>query len=256
MVEVDGVRCSARHVVIATGSDPVVPPIPGSRNSRGRAPRRHQHEAVPRRLLVLGGGPAGVELAQALHRLGGAVMLVEAAEQVLPRGPMASAPRSALRFGETASNSSSAGTRAQCAAKAATTSELDNGRGFHGDRLLVATGRRPRVGELGLKDGRCRARRTRHRGRQRLRAGEGVWAIGDVTGMMPLTYVGEYQAESSREHPRRTPHANYEAVPRPAFTDPQAAAVGATAARFRDPRLAEVSRLATYRGYTPNPTAS
>ena len=89
VVEVDGVRHTADHVVLATGADPVVPPIPGLRELDGVWTNREATgmKAVPRRLLVLGGGPVGVEMAQAVRRLGGEVALVEGAEHLLAREP-------------------------------------------------------------------------------------------------------------------------------------------------------------------------
>ena len=88
-VEVGGVRHTAEHVVIACGADPVIPPIPGLRNLDGVWTNREATgmKAVPRRLLILGGGPVGVELAQAVRRLGGEVVLVEGGERVLAREP-------------------------------------------------------------------------------------------------------------------------------------------------------------------------
>jgi dihydrolipoamide dehydrogenase len=118
--------------------------------------------------------------------------------------------------------------------------------------LLVATGRRPRVGGLGLESVGIEADGHGIAVDAHLRAGEGLWAIGDVTGLMPLTYVGEYQADVAAANILgNTRAANYEAVPRVVLTDPAAAAVGATAARFSETaRLAGGSRIATYsRGY-------
>src|SRR3954465_3416471 len=87
VVEVDGVRHTAEHVVLANGADPVIPPIPGLRGLDGIWTNREATamKAIPRRLLVLGGGPVGVELAQAVRRLGGEVVLVEGGAHVLPR---------------------------------------------------------------------------------------------------------------------------------------------------------------------------
>ncbi len=89
LVDVDGVRYRAKHVVVATGSDPIIPPVPGLRALKGVWTNREVTgmKAVPRRLLVLGGGPVGVEMAQAVRRLGGEVVLVEGAAHVLPREP-------------------------------------------------------------------------------------------------------------------------------------------------------------------------
>ena len=96
VVEVDGVAHRAAHVVVATGSDPVVPPVPGLAQLDGVWTSREVTgmKAVPRRLLVLGGGPVGVEMAQAVRRLGGEVVLVEGADRVLAREPP---PHSARR---------------------------------------------------------------------------------------------------------------------------------------------------------------
>src|ERR1700743_1030985 len=89
VVEVDGARHTARHVVLATGSDPVIPPVPGLRELDGVWTNREVTgmKAVPRRLLILGGGPVGAEMAQAVRRLGGEVVLVEGASHVLAREP-------------------------------------------------------------------------------------------------------------------------------------------------------------------------
>jgi dihydrolipoamide dehydrogenase len=89
VVEVDGVRHTAEHVVLAAGADPIVPPVPGLRELEGIWTNREVTgmKAVPRRLLILGGGPVGVEMAQAVRRFGGQVALVEGGEHVLPREP-------------------------------------------------------------------------------------------------------------------------------------------------------------------------
>ena len=99
VVEVDGVRHTAEHVVVATGSDPIVPPIPGLRDLEGVWGTREatSMDAVPSRLLVLGGGSAGVELAQVVHRLGGEAVLVEGADRVLPREPAPGRNRAGAR---------------------------------------------------------------------------------------------------------------------------------------------------------------
>jgi len=88
-VDVDGVRHTAEHVVVATGSDPVVPPIPGLRGLDGVWGTRQatSMKEIPRRLLVLGGGSAGVELAQVVRRLGGEAVIIEGADHLIPREP-------------------------------------------------------------------------------------------------------------------------------------------------------------------------
>ena len=148
MVEVDGVRHTAEHVVLANGADPFIPPIPGLRELDGIWTNREATgmKAVPRRLLVLGGGPVGVEMAQAVRRLGGEVALVEGAEHVLAREP---APLGEA-LGEVLRRDGIElvlGAHATAARRDGDdyVLELDDGRELRGDRLLVATGRRPRV---------------------------------------------------------------------------------------------------------------
>ena len=126
--------------------------------------------------------------------------------------------------------------------------ELEDGRELRGDRLLVATGRRPRVDGIGLETVGIEADPRGIPVDARLRAGERLWAIGDVTGIWPLTHVGKYQgrvvAANILGEPRE---ANYEAVPRVTYTDPQAAAVGAAEAEFSATALvSEVAKTATY----------
>jgi dihydrolipoamide dehydrogenase len=125
---------------------------------------------------------------------------------------------------------------------------LDNGSELRGDRLLVATGRRPRVDGLGLETVGVQAGPHGIPVDARLRAGERLWAIGDATGIRLLTHVGKYQGEvvaanilgEARE-------ANYEAIPDVVYTDPQAAAVGAIEARFTATvPVSEVAKTATY----------
>jgi len=89
VVEVEGVQHTAEHIVVATGSDPIMPPVPGLHELEGVWGTRQatSMKAVPRRLLVLGGGSAGVELAQAVRRRGGEAVLIEGSHRVLPREP-------------------------------------------------------------------------------------------------------------------------------------------------------------------------
>jgi dihydrolipoamide dehydrogenase len=250
VVEVDGVRHTARHVVVATGSDPVVPPIPGLRELTGVWTNREATglKAVPRRLLVLGGGPVGVELAQAIHRLGAEVALVEGTGRVLARepAPLGEALGEVLRrdgielaLGAHATSARRDGEDYVLA--------LDNGRELRGDRLLVATGRRPRL-PAGLDRVGVTAGPNGIPVDARLRAGERLWAIGDVTGVRLLTHVGKYQGEIVAANIIGEPReANYEAVPDVVYTDPQAAAVGASEAAFTATvPVSGVAKAATY----------
>jgi dihydrolipoamide dehydrogenase len=251
VVEVDGVRHTAEHVVLACGAEPVIPPIPGLRELDGIWTNREATgmKAVPRRLLVLGGGPVGVEMAQAVRRLGGDVVLVEGGGHVLAREP---APLGEA-LGEVLRRDGielALGVHATAARRDHDdyVLELDDGRELCGDRLLVATGRRPRVDGIGLESAGIEADPRGIHVDATLRVSDGVWAIGDVTGIWPLTHVGKYQgrvvAANILGEPRE---AHYEAVPRVTYTDPQAAAVGATEARFSATApVSEVAKTATY----------
>jgi pyruvate/2-oxoglutarate dehydrogenase complex dihydrolipoamide dehydrogenase (E3) component len=251
VVEVDGVRHTAEHVVLANGADPVIPPIEGLRELEGVWTNREVTgmKAVPHRMLVLGGGPVGVEMAQAVRRLGGEVALVEGAERVLGREP---APLGEA-LGEVLSRDGIElvlGVHASAARRDGDdfVLEFDDGRELRGDRLLVAAGRRPRVDGVGLEAVGVEADRGGIPVDSHLRAGERLWAIGDVTGIWPFTHTGKYQGEVVAANIIGEPReANYEAVPRVIYTDPQAAAVGATEARYSATTpVSEVSKTATY----------
>jgi dihydrolipoamide dehydrogenase len=255
-VEVDGVRYTATHVVVATGADPVVPPVPGLRELAGIWTNREVTgmKAIPRRLLILGGGAVGTEMAQAVRRLGGAVALVEAAKHVLAREPAALGEA----LGEVLRREGVElliGVHASAARRdgAEYVLVLDNGRELRGDHLLVATGRRPRTSGIGLDTVGVVADGHGIPVDAQLRAGERLWAIGDVTGVRLLTHVGKYQGEVVAANILGEPReANYDAVPDVVYTDPQAAAVGASEAEFSATTpVSEVAKTATYtRAYT------
>jgi dihydrolipoamide dehydrogenase len=238
-------------VVLATGSDPVIPPIPGLRELDGVWTNREVTgmKAVPNRLVILGGGPVGAEMAQAVRRLGGEVALVEGAAHVLAREP--------VPLGEALGEALRAegielllGVRATAARRdgADYVLALDNGGERRGDRLLVATGRRPRVDGLGLETVGVQAGAHGIPVDSRLRAAERLWVIGDANGIRLLTHVGKYQGEVVASNILgEAREANYEAIPDVVYTDPQAAAVGADEARFTATvPVSEVAKTATY----------
>ena len=251
VVEVGGATYTAEHVVVATGAEPFIPPIPGLRELEGVWTNREATgmKAVPRRMVVLGGGPVGVEMAQAVRRLGGEVALVEGGEHLLSRepAPLGEAVGEALRR---EGIELMLGVHATAARREGGdyVLELDDGTALHGDRLLVATGRRPRVEGIGLETVGIEPDPSGIEVDAHLRAGERLWAIGDVTGLWPLTHVGKYQGDVVAANILGDPvEANYDAVPRVTFTDPQAAAVGAGEGRFSATALVkEVPRTATY----------
>ncbi|MGD0798602.1 MAG: NAD(P)/FAD-dependent oxidoreductase [Acidobacteriaceae bacterium] len=249
-VEVNGVRYTADNVILATGADPVIPPVPGLRELQGVWTNREVTgmKAVPRHLLILGGGPVGVEMGQAVRRLGGAVSIVEGSARVLPHeaAPLGDALGDALRR---EGIELALGVRAIEAGRTGDdyVLKLNDGRELHGDHLLVATGRRPRVDDLGLET----VGVTAGRGipvDSHLRVADRLWAIGDATGIWQLTHVGKYQGEVAAANILGEPReANYEAVPRAVYTDPQAAAVGANEAQFSaTAALKDVAKTATY----------
>jgi dihydrolipoamide dehydrogenase len=251
VIEVDGVRHTAEHIVVATGSAPIVPPVPGLRELDGLWGTREatSMKAVPRRLLVLGGGSAGVELAQVVRRLGGEAVVIEGADRVLPRepAPLGEALSEALRrdgielmLGKHATAARRDGGEYVL--------EFDGGKELRGDRILAATGRRPRVEGIGLETVGVEANPRGIPVDEYMRAGERLWAIGDVTGIWPLTHVGEYEGGVVAANIAGDMHpANYEAVPRVTYTDPQAAAVGAVEAQYSATApVSEVPKAATY----------
>jgi pyruvate/2-oxoglutarate dehydrogenase complex dihydrolipoamide dehydrogenase (E3) component len=250
-VDVDGKTFSAEDIVIATGSDPVIPPIEGLGDLDGVWTNRESTGAkeVPERLLVLGGGPVGVELAQAFSRMGSAVSLVEGHHHVLPREPrpLGEALGEALRadgvelcFGQHASRARRDGGDFVL--------EFPEREELRGDRLLVATGRRARTGGLGLETVGLEPGDKGIEVDARMSAGKGLWAIGDATGIWPLTYVGKYQGRIAAANILGGHReALYGAVPRVVFTDPQAASVGKAEGEITaTAQLAEVARTATY----------
>jgi pyruvate/2-oxoglutarate dehydrogenase complex dihydrolipoamide dehydrogenase (E3) component len=230
VIEVEGRRVSAHHIVIATGSEPVIPPILGLREVDGVWTNREATgvRKIPQSLVILGGGPVGVEMAQAFATFGASVDLAEGMDHILPREPRPlgealgaalAGERLRIHLGRHAARVGRDGRRYLVA--------LEDGNILSGERLLVATGRRPRVHGLGLENVGIDAGPGGIPVDGRMRAGEGVWAIGDVTGIWPLTYVGKYHGRIAAANILgEAREADYSAVPRVVFTHPQAAAVG------------------------------
>jgi pyruvate/2-oxoglutarate dehydrogenase complex dihydrolipoamide dehydrogenase (E3) component len=237
--------------VVATGAAPIVPPVPGLRELEGLWTNREvtAMTAIPRRLLILGGGPVGVEMAQAVHRLGGEVVVVDMADHVLANepAPLGQALGDVLRrdgielvLGVSATQARRDGDDYVLV--------YDDTNELRGDRLLVATGRSPRVDGIGLETVGIEADRHGIPVDAHLRAGDGLWAVGDVTGIWPLTTTGKYQGDIVAANILGEPReASYDALPRVVFTDPQAAAVGALEARFTaSAPISGVAKTATY----------
>ncbi len=250
VVQVGDKRYTAANVVLATGSDAVVPPVPGLRELDGVWMSRQvtSMKSVPGRLVILGGGPVGAEMAQAVHRLGAEVVLAEGADHLLAHEP---APLGKALGAELSRGGIELILGVQATAARRQGEDyvlvLGDGRELTGDRLLVATGRRPRVPD-GLETVGVTAGPHGIPVDARLQAGERLWAIGDVTGIRLLTHVGKYQGEVVASNILGEPReAHYEAIPDVVYTDPQAAAVGAGEAPFSATvPISDVAKMATY----------
>jgi dihydrolipoamide dehydrogenase len=250
-VQVGEARYTAAHVVVATGANPVIPPVPGLRELDGIWTNREVTgmKAVPRRLLILGGGPVGAEMAQAVRRLGGEVALTEGSAHVLGHepAPLGEALGEVLRRDgvELILGVHAVAARRDGEEYVLT---LDNGGELRGDRLLVATGRRPRTAGIGLETVGIAVRPDGIAVDARLNVADRLWAVGDVTGVRLLTHVGEYQGEVVASNILGEPReAHYEAIPDVVYTDPQAASVGAAEAPFSATALlSEMPKMATY----------
>jgi pyruvate/2-oxoglutarate dehydrogenase complex dihydrolipoamide dehydrogenase (E3) component len=259
VVEVEGRRYGTHHIVVATGSEPVVPPIPGLQELNGVWTNREATGAreIPESIMILGGGPVGVEMAQAFATLGASVDLVEGMDHILPREPRAlggaladaiSGERLRIHLGQRAGGVAQRG-------RGYVVRFADGGE-LSGERLLVATGRRPRVEGIGLENIGVEAGAHGISVDSRMSVAPGIWAIGDVTGIWPLTYVGKYHGRIAAANILGDDrHADYGAVPRVVFTHPQAAAVGAAEGSVTATvSLSMVPKTATYlREWDDNP---
>ena len=236
---------AAQAVVIATGTSAAIPPIPGLREG---APWDNRHvtgtKSVPRRLLVLGGGAIGAEMAQALRRLGSEeVTIVEGLDRLLPREEPFAGDELAAAFnaeGITVITGVAMAAVQREGVDGPVTATLADGRKLVADEILVAVGRRPATAELGLEtvglepgkfvpvDDQLRA----------IGVSDGwLYAVGDCNGRSLLTHMGKYQARLAGDTilgRQVAATADHGVVPRVTFTDPQIAAVGLTEAQARE----------------------
>jgi dihydrolipoamide dehydrogenase len=230
-VEIAGETIEAERVVIATGSDARIPPIVGLAEAGYWTNRQATTlKEIPSSIVILGGGPVGIELGQFLRRFGAEVTIVEAAERLLPREDprvgelIAQTLREdgvELHIGVTASEVSMSDGRRGV--------RLEDGSQISGQELLVAVGRAPRVQGIGLESIGIEPDPRGIQVDEHCRAAEGMWAIGDVTGVMPFTHVGMYQGRvACQDIAGQTVRADYSAIPRVVFSDPEIAAVGLT----------------------------
>ncbi len=258
VVEVGGVPHRTPRVVIATGSATAFPPIDGLDAIEAWTNREALSlTEVPESAAILGGGPVGIEIGQMLARYGSVVHIVEAAERLLAReepevGAMIADALGAegidVRAGVQATAVSPHGERALL--------HLADGTRIEAARVIVATGRRPRIEGIGLETVGITPGEKGIPVDERCRAAEGVWAVGDVTGEGQFTHVAAYQARIvCGDIQGLAVRADYRAVPRVVFCDPEVAAVGMTAAQAAQAGiatatarvdLADVERASTY----------
>jgi pyruvate/2-oxoglutarate dehydrogenase complex dihydrolipoamide dehydrogenase (E3) component len=229
VVAVGGREIEYDELVVATGSEPALPPLEGLEAVEHWTNRDAVWASdVPASLIVLGGGAVGVELAQFFRRLGSEVTLIEHNEHLLARVDADAGALLAERFDQD-------GVRVRVGTRAASVERTDNGirvaleggDAVGAERLLVATGRRPNVSGVGLDELGVEVTRRGVTVDDRLRAADGVWAIGDAAGVGLLTHLGKYQARVAAANiAGRDVRADYRAIPAAVFTDPQVASVG------------------------------
>jgi pyruvate/2-oxoglutarate dehydrogenase complex dihydrolipoamide dehydrogenase (E3) component len=232
-VETNGQEIEYDRLVVATGSSPVSPPLDGLDAIESWTTRNAtSSHGVPASLIVLGGGVAGCELAQLYRRLGAEVTIVQRGDRLMPRVDREAAELLQTAF-EEEGISVVLGAEVQRVRSPGSDHsvqlELAEGGELTAERLLVATGRNPNAEGLGLEQLGVEISRRGIVVDEGLRAAEGVWAIGDCTGVALFTHVGKYQARVAAQNVAgRTARADYRAVPAVAFTDPQVAMVGDT----------------------------
>ncbi|HEY3535495.1 MAG TPA: NAD(P)/FAD-dependent oxidoreductase [Pedococcus sp.] len=241
-VEVDGHRFTAtKGVVINPGTSPAVPPVKGLADTPYWTNRDAVRvESLPASLAVIGGGAIGAEMAQAFARFGVRVTVLEVADRILaPEEPEASALLTEVFAREGIQVMAGVGIDEVSYADGSFTITVGD-QAVVVDKLLVAAGRRPNLSDVGLDtvglDPGARVVETD----PHLRAGDGLWAIGDVTGKGAFTHMSMYQSAVAVRDilGREGPAAQYRAVPRVTFTDPEVGSVGMTEKQARDAGLA------------------
>ncbi len=227
-----------RGIVVATGSAPAVPPIPGLADV-GYWTNHDIVEAteLPESLVILGGGAIGCEIGQVAARFGVRVTIVEAAPRLLPlEEPEAGALLAEVLVADGVTVSVGVAAAEVARVGAGVEVRLSDGSVAAGAKVLVATGRRVDVGSVGLDSVGVDATARSVPVDDRCHVSEGVWAIGDVTGKGAFTHVAMYQAgiviRDILGEPG--PPASYHALPRVTFTDPEVGAVGLTEQQARE----------------------
>jgi pyruvate/2-oxoglutarate dehydrogenase complex dihydrolipoamide dehydrogenase (E3) component len=240
-VEVDGRQLGTDNIIIATGSDAFIPPIEGIDTIGVWTNREATTLAeIPNRLVMIGGSAVGTELGQFLVRFGSQVTILERSDRLLSRED----PRVGELIGEQLTQDGvdvRTGVSASRTAKRGhdVTVTLDDGSEVACDAVVIGTGRRPRTENLGLDTiGVTPGENGEIQIDDSGRVAEGVWALGDVTAVMPFTHVAKYQARVVTDTILGRPRtASYAGIPRVVFTDPEVAAAGRTAAQAQEQGL-------------------
>ena len=238
----DEVFQARRGIVIGTGTAPAVPPIEGLAGTPYWTNREAiEAEELPDSLLILGGGAIGLELAQVYARFGTTVTVVEALDRLLALEEPESSALVAKVF-------TAEGIGVRTGVKATRVEHdgqqfsltVDSGQPLVGQKLLVATGRRANLGDLGLASVGLDEQARFLPVDEWLRAGDRLWGVGDVTGHGAFTHVAMYEADIVVRDILRQggPAADYRALPRVTFTDPEVGAVGLTEAQAREKGIA------------------
>jgi pyruvate/2-oxoglutarate dehydrogenase complex dihydrolipoamide dehydrogenase (E3) component len=239
-VRVNGRLLEAKNVIVATGSDPVIPPLEGLEEAGYWTNREASslHE-IPESAVVLGGGPVGVELGQFLSRYGCRVTLVHKPDRLVNRedphlcsllGKQLAEDGITVKLGVSGDKVRKDGNERVLT--------LSSGEEVRGEVLLVSIGRRARTGGINLEAAGITPGKRGIEIDEHCRAGDGVWAIGDCTGGLMFTHNGKYQGRVAVANILgKETKADYRAIPRVVFTNPEIAAVGLTEDAAREQGL-------------------
>jgi dihydrolipoamide dehydrogenase len=239
-VEAGGRELETEHIIVATGSSAMIPPIEGLEDvpfwTNREATTLHE---VPDRVLIVGGGPVGIETAQMMSRFGSRATLVQHSDRLINRED----PKVGDLIRETLEEEGidvRVGRKAEKARKngKGVVVEFDDGAEVEIDVVIIGAGRKPRTEGIGLKSVGVKTGGKGLAIDDRCRLAEGLWAVGDVTGVMPFTHVAQYQGRIVTANILGgSAQANYHGIPRVVFSDPEIAAVGLTEEQARERSL-------------------
>ncbi|WP_229075364.1 NAD(P)/FAD-dependent oxidoreductase [Actinoplanes sp. DH11] len=251
---------AGRGIVVATGTAAVIPPIDGLAGTPYWTNRDAVETAtLPGSLLVLGGGAIGTEFAQAFARFGVRVTIIEGSDRVLAMEEPESSEVAAKVLTADGVTIRTGVRAARVDHDGGFTVTLSDGSVETGEKLLVATGRAARIKELGLETAGLDAQARFLSTDERMRAGDKIWAVGDVTGNGAFTHMAMYEADIAVRDilGQGGPGADYRARPRVTFLDPEIGAVGLTEKQARDAgldvRVGHVPLASTSRGFIHGP---